>query len=70
MNPSTRHQTENEHATFERVMLLMCLILLATIVFLVFSRWRSSWIKIKNPTYTQMTARHELFESAADGSAP
>jgi bifunctional non-homologous end joining protein LigD len=23
----------------------------------------TNWIKIKNPTYTQMTARHELFES-------
>jgi ATP-dependent DNA ligase len=22
----------------------------------------TSWIKIKNPAYTQMTARHELFE--------
>ena len=23
----------------------------------------TNWIKIKNPAYTQMTARHELFES-------
>ena len=22
----------------------------------------TNWIKIKNPAYTQMTARHELFE--------
>jgi ATP-dependent DNA ligase len=25
----------------------------------------TNWIKIKNPAYTQMTARHELFERRA-----
>jgi ATP-dependent DNA ligase len=28
----------------------------------------TNWIKIKNPTYTQMTARHELFESRRTGT--
>jgi ATP-dependent DNA ligase len=26
---------------------------------------RTNWCKIKNPGYTQMTARHELFEAPA-----
>ena len=34
MNRSKAHQTETEHATFERVVLLICLILLAAIVFI------------------------------------
>lgn len=25
--------------------------------------WETSWLKIKNPTYSQMEGRHELFES-------
>ena len=35
MNPSKTHQTETEHATFERLMLLICLVLLTLIVFII-----------------------------------
>jgi hypothetical protein len=30
----------------------------------------TSWVKIKNPTYTQMTGRRELFENRANHSSP